>query len=161
VHYGALAVSSITWRFQVHLGTPEKTEANMAVLSAKSDLQVSKDRAAHRVFPVTAKLTKEERRAVTDFAQSQGLARGQWMREVILRELREVSLSDARKDDDALFTELIATRMLMVNLLKPLILGKQVSQDWITEAMAAVRREKRKAARDLMQQYTEEPVGGQ
>ena len=53
-----------------------------------------------------------------------------------------------------LFTELVATRMLMVNLLKPLILGKQVSQDWITEAMAAVRREKRKAARDLMQQYT-------
>jgi hypothetical protein len=60
-----------------------------------------------------------------------------------------------------LFTELVATRMLMVNLLKPLILGKQVSQDWITEAMAAVRREKRKAARDLMQQYTEETVGGQ
>jgi hypothetical protein len=66
-----------------------------------------------------------------------------------------------RRDDDALFTELIATRMLMVNLLKPLILGKQVSQDWITEAMAAVRREKRKAARDLMQQYTDETGGGQ
>jgi len=49
----------------------------------------------------------------------------------------------------------------MVNLLKPLILGKQVSQDWLTEAMAAVRREKRKAARDLMQQYTEETGGGQ
>jgi hypothetical protein len=74
---------------------------------------------------------------------------------------REVLLDAARTPDDALFTELVATRMLMVNLLKPLILGKQVSQDWITEAMAAVRREKRKAARDLMQQYTEETVGGQ
>ena len=133
----------------------------MAVLTTKSDLQIAEDRSIHRVFPVTAKLTKEERRAVTDFARSQGLARGQWMRDVILRELRDVLLREARKDDDALFTELIATRMLMVNLLKPLILGKQVSQDWITEAMAAVRREKRKAARDLMQQYTEETVGGQ
>ena len=134
----------------------------MAVLNAKSDLQVAEERAAHRVFPVTAKLTKDERKAVTDFARSHGLARGQWMRDVILRELREVSLREARrKDDDALFTELIATRMLMVNLLKPLILGKQVSQEWITEAMAAVRREKRKAARDLMQQYTEETAGGQ
>ncbi len=134
----------------------------MAVLNAKSDLQVAEGRAAHRVFPVTAKLTKDERKAVTDFARSQGLARGQWMRDVILRELREVLLREVRrKDDDALFTELIATRMLMVNLLKPLILGKQVSQDWITEAMAAVRREKRKAARDLMQQYTEETAGGQ
>lgn len=133
----------------------------MAVLNTKSDLQIAEDRSTHRVFPVTAKLTKEERRAVTDFARSQGLARGQWMRDVILRELRDVLLREARKDDDALFTELIATRMLMVNLLKPLILGKQVSQDWITEAMAAVRREKRKAARDLMQQYTEETVGAQ
>jgi hypothetical protein len=133
----------------------------MAVLNAKSGLQINEGRAAHRVFPVTAKLTKDERKAVTDFARSQGLARGQWMRDVMLRELREVSLRETRKDDDALFTELIATRMLMVNLLKPLILGKQVSQDWITEAMAAVRREKRKAARDLMQQYTEETAGGQ
>lgn len=74
---------------------------------------------------------------------------------------REALLHAARTPDDALFTELVATRMLMVNLLKPLILGKQVSQDWITEAMAAVRREKRKAARDLMQQYTEETAGGQ
>ena len=79
----------------------------------------------------------------------------------MLRELREVLLRETRKDDDALFIELIATRMLMVNLLKPLILGKQVSQDWITEAMAAVRREKRKAARDLMQQYADETAGGQ
>jgi uncharacterized protein (DUF1778 family) len=134
----------------------------MAVLNPKSALHVTEERAAHRVFPVTAKLTKDERKAVTDFARSQGLARGQWMRDVMLRELREVLLRQARpKDDDALFTELIATRMLMVNLLKPLILGKQVSQDWITEAMAAVRREKRKAARDLMQQYTEETAGGQ
>ncbi len=134
----------------------------MAVLNTKSDLQIAEDRAAHRVFPVTAKLSKEERRAVTDFARSQGLARGQWMRDVMLRELREVLLRETSgKDDDALFTELIATRMLMVNLLKPLILGKQVSQDWITEAMAAVRREKRKAARELMQQYTQETTGGQ
>ena len=134
----------------------------MAVLNAKPNLQVAEDRAANRVFPVTAKLTKDERKAVTDFARSQGLARGQWMRDVMLRELREALVRQARpKDDDALFTELIATRMLMVNLLKPLILGKQVSQDWITEAMAAVRREKRKAARDLMQQYTEQTTGGQ
>ncbi len=51
-----------------------------------------------------------------------------------------------RSDDDALFTELIATRMLMLNLLKPLILGKQVSQDWISRGDGGGAPEKRKVA---------------
>jgi len=101
-----------------------------------------------------ARVTDAERQELHSAARSKGMSLSEWSREVLLREAR-------RNDDDALFTELVATRMLMVNLLKPLILGKQVSQDWITEAMAAVRREKRKAARDLMQQYTEETAGGQ
>jgi hypothetical protein len=52
----------------------------MAVLDAKSELQVTELRAAHRVFPVTAKFTKQERKLVTEFARSQGISRGQWMR---------------------------------------------------------------------------------
>ena len=100
-----------------------------------------------------ARVTDAERHELHEAARAKGMSLSEWSREVLLRE--------ARRSDDALFTELVATRMLMVNLLKPLILGKQVSQDWITEAMAAVRREKRKAARDLMQLYTEETAGGQ
>ena len=49
----------------------------MALLKTKTDAKPTDDRDAHRVFPVDApKLTKEERKAVTDFARSQGLARG-------------------------------------------------------------------------------------
>ena len=55
-----------------------------------------------------------------------------------------------------MFTELVATRMLMVNLFKPLITGKPVSPEWVTEVMAAVRKEKRKAAQEVRQQYSEE-----
>ena len=65
-----------------------------------------------------------------------------------------------RAGGDAVLIEVIATRMLMVNLLKPLVMGKTVSQEWITEAMAAVRREKRKAAQEVMQQYNDEQAGG-
>jgi hypothetical protein len=50
--------------------------------------------------------------------------------------------------------------MLMVNLLKPLITGKPVSAEWITEAMTAVRKEKKKAALEVRQQYTEDKAGG-
>ena len=74
---------------------------------------------------------------------------------------REFLLSEARRDDaDALFTELVATRMLMVNLFKPLITGKPVSPEWVTEVMAAVRKEKRKAAQEVRQQYSKEKEGG-
>jgi hypothetical protein len=99
------------------------------------------------------RFTKAELAILSRAAAADGMKAREWAREALLKA--------ARQSDDALFTELVATRMLMVNLLKPLILGKQVSQDWITEAMAAVRREKRKAARELMQQYTEETAGGQ
>jgi hypothetical protein len=61
-----------------------------------------------------------------------------------------------RSNGDALFTELVATRMLLVNLIKPLILGEKVSPAWITEAMTMVRKEKHKAAQDVMQQYTQD-----
>jgi hypothetical protein len=70
-------------------------------------------------------------------------------------------LREARREDgDALFTELVATRMLMVNLFKPLITGKAVSPEWVTGVMAAVRKEKRKAALEVRQQYTEDKAGG-
>ncbi|MEI9980335.1 MAG: hypothetical protein WDN23_15290 [Edaphobacter sp.] len=66
----------------------------MSLLKTKPDAKSHEDRSAHRIFPVTAKLTKDERKAVTDFARSQGFARGQWMRDVILRELRGAPASD-------------------------------------------------------------------
>jgi hypothetical protein len=53
------------------------------------------------------------------------------------------------------FTELVGTRMLLVNLLKPLVLGEKVTAAWITEAMTMVRKEKHKAAQEVMQQYTQ------
>ena len=124
----------------------------MAVLNAKSDLQVTEERAAHRVFPVTAKFTKHERKLVTEFARSQGTARGQWMRDVILREIRDVS-REAPRADDPMFTELIATRMILLNLLKPLAMGQVVTPEDFSRISAAVRSDKRKVAQEIQQQY--------
>jgi hypothetical protein len=81
-------------------------------------------------------------------ARREGKALSEWARDVLLREARHSS-------GDAVFTELIATRMLLVNLLKPLALGEKVSPSWITEAMTMVRKEKHKAAQEVMQQYTQ------
>jgi hypothetical protein len=125
----------------------------MAVLNAKLDLHVTEQRAEHRVFPVTAKFTKHERKLVTEFARSQGIARGQWMRDVILREIRDVSLREAHRADDPMFTELIATRMILLNLLKPLAMGQIVTPEDFSRISATVRSDKRKVAQEIQQQY--------
>src|SRR5580692_2869337 len=97
--------------------------ANMAILKANPDAISDNDHTQNRVFPVTAKLTKEERRKVTDFARSQGLARGEWIRDVILREVREASASDPS------LAEILGVRLLLVNVLRPLAAGQRLTPE--------------------------------
>ena len=122
------------------------------IISFENRFQRSRGRTG-RTHSANVKLTKDELAELEAIAQSEKKALGEWARDVLLREAR-------RPDSDAVFTEIVATRMLMVNLIKPLILGKPVTSEWITEAMSAVRREKRRAAQEVMQQYTDDAKGG-
>jgi len=125
--------------------TPSREIANS---SMESRLSRSKGRLP-RVHVAQARVTQTEQREMEDAARKEGKALSEWARDVLLREAR-------RSTDEAVFTELVATRMLLVNLIKPLILGEKVSPTWITEAMTMVRKEKHKAAQDVMQQYTQD-----
>ena len=115
----------------------------MNVRLARSTGRAGRDRMAN------ARVTAEEQLELHNAARAEGKSLSEWSRDVLLREAR-------RCKDDAVFTELVATRMLLVNLIKPLILGEKVSPTWITEAMTMVRKEKHKAAQDVMQQYTQD-----
>jgi hypothetical protein len=95
----------------------------MAILKATAHASSDDDRALNRVFPVTAKLTKEEMGRVTEFARSQGLARGEWIRDVILKELREASASDPS------LAEILGVRLLLVNVLRPLAAGQRLTPE--------------------------------
>jgi hypothetical protein len=95
----------------------------MAVLKAKPEAILDNDHTLNRVFPVTAKLTKEERERVTEFAKSQGLARGEWIRDVILREVRGASASDPS------LAEILGVRLLLVNVLRPLAAGQRLAPE--------------------------------
>ncbi|MDR3402969.1 MAG: hypothetical protein P4L99_10770 [Chthoniobacter sp.] len=106
-----------------------------------------------RTNTVGTRVNASEERELASAAQRDGKNLSEWAREVLLREAR-------RSDYDAVFTEIVATRMLLVNLIKPLILGKPVTSQWITEAMSAVRREKRRAAQEVLQQYADDAKGG-
>jgi len=124
------------------MDTLQNTTISMDVRLARSTGRTGRDRMAN------ARVTAKEQRELHDAAHAQGKSLSEWAREILLREAR-------RSQDDAVFTELVATRMLLVNLIKPLILGEKVSPAWITEAMTMVRKEKHKAAQDVMQQYTQ------
>jgi hypothetical protein len=95
----------------------------MAILKAKPDAISDADHALNRIFPVTAKLTKDELGRVTEFARSQGLARGQWIRDVILRELRGGLASDPS------LAEILGVRLLLVNVLRPLAAGQRLAPE--------------------------------
>ena len=125
------------------MDTSQNTTISMDVRLARSAGRTGRDRMAN------ARVTAKEQRELHDAAHAQGKSLSEWAREILLREAR-------RSQDDAVFTELVATRMLLVNLIKPLILGEKVSPTWITEAMTMVRKEKHKAAQDVMQQYTQD-----
>ncbi len=101
-----------------------------------------------RTKTVGSRLTGGEERELVAAAERNGRNVSEWSREVLLREAR-------RSKDDALFTEVIAIRMLLNNLLGPIAGGQTVTEKNYVEIMANVRLGKRNAAREVMQQYTE------
>ena len=101
-----------------------------------------------RTQTVGARVSPAEEEELIAAANRQGLNISEWSRDVLLNAARSAQ-------NDAVFTELVGTRMLLVNLLKPLVLGEKVTAAWISEAMTMVRKEKHKAAQEVMQQYTQ------
>ena len=125
------------------MGAPEKCGVCMSLLKTKPDVKGDGDRETLRVFPVTAKLTREERRAVTEFARSQGLARGQWIRDVILAELRGVSLQNAS------LAEVLGIRLLLVNVLRPLVAGQKLTPEAFDKLLDEISTAKHELAGKL------------
>ena len=115
----------------------------MAILKAKPDAISDSDHSPNRVFPVTAKLTKEERGRITEFARSQGLARGEWIRDVILRELRGVSASDPS------LAEILGVRLLLVNVLRPLAAGQRLTPEAFDKLLDEISDAKHQLAAKL------------
>jgi hypothetical protein len=95
----------------------------MPILKAEPVKKTSNDRETLRVYPVTAKLTREERNTVTKFAESHGVARGQWIRDVILAQLQNASRNNAA------LAEVLGIRLLLVNVLRPLAAGQKMTAE--------------------------------
>ena len=119
---------------------PLAPHATLESRLARSAGRSGRDRMAN------ARVTQAEQRELHNAARSQGKSLSEWAREVLLREAR-------RSPDDPLFIELIATRMILLNLLKPLAMGQQVTTEDFARISTTVRNDKRKVAQEIQQQY--------
>lgn len=99
-----------------------------------------------RVISLTVKLTKAERGRVEALALAKNQAAGEWAREQLLA-------AAARPPDDILLTELIGLRMIVVNLLRPIALGEDYTDEKFLGLLDHVRNEKRSVTRETVQQY--------
>ena len=99
-----------------------------------------------RVESVAIRFTEEELAALEKASQEKATTLREWAREVLLREARN-------SRGDALFTEIVATRMLLNLVLKPLACGQVMSPEDFSSVLANVRTTKHKAATDVMEQY--------
>lgn len=117
--------------------------ANMAILKTMPEKSSQSDRNLNRVFPVTVKLTKDELGRVTDFARSQGLARGEWIRNVILRE------TGGDPTSDPALAEILGVRLLLVNVLRPLAAGQLLAAESFDKLLDEISDAKHQLAAKL------------
>ena len=93
-----------------------------------------------------ARVTQTEHEELVAVAKAEGKALSEWAREVLLREARSARA-------DALFTEIVAIRMLLNLVLKPLSCGEVMTPESFSAVLTNVRTTKHKAATDVMEQY--------
>ena len=108
----------------------------MSILKDKNARKSEADRDALRIYPVTTKLTKIERNAITELANKHGVARGQWIRDLILVQLKEDSSSNHT------LAETLGVRLLLVNILRPLAAGQRVLPEAFDKLLDEISRAK-------------------
>ncbi len=123
-----------------------ETQSEATGLSFEARLDRPKGRRV-RGKSAGARFTEDEKRELDTAAASTGQLFAEWAREVLLREAR-------KSRGDALFTEIVATRMLLNLVLKSLACGQVMSAEEFSGVLASVRTTKHKAATDVMEQYT-------
>ena len=96
----------------------------MAVLTSQSSPKKAANKTVFRNTTRCLKLTEEEARRVDEVARANGVARSEWMRDAILRELRPVPPSS-----NALLAEVLGVRLLLVNVLRPLAAGQKLTPE--------------------------------
>ncbi len=107
-------------------------------------LRRSRGRSA-RAFSVTSRVTEEELSSVEKAAADSGKAVGEWAREVLIEAARKTG-------PEVVLVELVATRMLLVNMVKMLGQSLPITESEYAKLNSQVQTAKRRVAGELAEQ---------
>jgi DNA-binding GntR family transcriptional regulator len=94
------------------------------------------------------RVTPDEENELLNAANSEGKVLGEWIRDVLLQQAR------SGRTEAAVITEIVALRMLLNNVLRPLALGESMTPEQYSQVLSEVRNGKRDAAREVLAQYS-------
>jgi hypothetical protein len=115
----------------------------MSLLDRNRETRKALHKTVFRNTTCCFKLTPEEAKLLDEAAASKGLARSEWMREVILRELRQGPASDPS------LAETVGIRLLLVNVLRPLAAGQTISAETFDKLLDEISTAKYSLAQRL------------
>jgi hypothetical protein len=96
-----------------------------------------------RNLSLNTKLTPTEFRAVEATAAAHGCALGEWVRDVVLREVRRGLAGDPS------LAEILGVRLLLVNVLRPLAAGQRVTPEAFDTLLDEISEAKHQLAAKL------------
>ena len=113
-------------------------------LAPESRPRRSRGRSA-RASCVSSRVTEEELRCLEKAAADNGKAVSEWAREILIEAAQ-------RTGPDVVLVELVATRMLLVNMLKMIGQTRALPEAEYTKIHSEVQKVKRRIARELTEQ---------
>jgi hypothetical protein len=116
----------------------------MAVLASPTSPKKAPNKTVFRNTTRCLKLTEEEARLVDEIATANGVARSEWMRDAILRELRPAPISN-----NASLAEVLGIRLLLVNVLRPLAAGQKLTSEAFDKLLDEISAAKYELAEKL------------
>jgi len=108
-----------------------------------NDSQKTQGKTVFRNATVCLKLTQPEVQLLDQLATGKGMARSEWMRNVILRELRGDSANDP------FLAEILGVRLLLVNVLRPLAAGQRLTPEAFDKLLDEISEAKHTLAAKL------------
>ena len=99
-----------------------------------------------RICAISTRVASDELAELESAAKREGKAIGEWSRDQLIAAVR-------RPKDDILLTELIGLRMFLVNLLRPIALGEDYTDEQFRALLDHVRSEKRSVTSQVTEQY--------
>ena len=105
-----------------------------------------------RTNTVGGKFTDIEAKTLAKRAAERGQLLGEWAREALLAAGRQ---QQQDKESSALFVEVVALRLLLINTLEPLVRGDKMTPEQFKEMLRYVKTNKRRAAADMLASHAE------